>query len=264
MPQTLTIDDIWKLFQETNRLMQEADARWDARWDAHMASNLRDLQETMRIIRENSAETERMFRETERQSQETERMFRETERQSQETDRKFQETDRKFQETDRKFQETDRQSQETDRKIKEVSKQIGRLGGRWGEFVEGLVAPACETLFAERGIPIHKVSPRIKAKLPGNRHMEIDLLVVNSDSVALVEVKSRLTHEDVQEHLQRLAEFKDFFPEYADRRVMGAVAGIVMDENVNRHAMNEGLFVIVQSGESVQMANDAAFKPRVW
>lgn len=37
--------------------------------------------------------------------------------------------------------ETDRQFKETDRKIKEVSAQIGNLGGRWGEFVEGLVAP---------------------------------------------------------------------------------------------------------------------------
>ena len=94
----------------------------------------------------------------------------------------FQETDRKFQEmvredrerrveTDRTFQEmsaeTDRQFKATDIKIKEVSTLVGNLGGRWGEFVEGLVAPACETLFAQRGIPVHKISRNVKAKLPG-------------------------------------------------------------------------------------------------
>ncbi|MBF0136875.1 MAG: DUF3782 domain-containing protein [Magnetococcus sp. DMHC-1] len=172
MPQSLTMDDIWKLFQETNRLFQESKVSLE-----------HDLHETRRILRENSAETERQIREN-----------------SAETDRKFQETDRKF--------------QETDRKIKEVSKQVGQMGGRWGEFVEGLVAPACKTLFAERGILIHKVSPRVKAELPGNRHMEIDLLVSNTDSAALVEVKSRLTYDDVRDHLQRLAEFKEFFPEF--------------------------------------------------
>ncbi|MBF0144458.1 MAG: DUF3782 domain-containing protein [Magnetococcales bacterium] len=191
-------------------------------------------------------------------------MVRENRERRAELDRKMRETDRQIQETSAQMKETDRKFQETDRKIKEVSTQIGRLGGRWGEFVEGMVAPACETLFAERGIPVHKVSPRVKAKLDGNRHMEIDLLVVNTGMVVLVEVKSRLTQGDVRNHLDRLAEFKDFFPEYADRRVVGAVAGIVIDESVDSFAMNAGLFVMVQSGEIMQLANDAAFQPRVW
>ncbi|MBF0153542.1 MAG: DUF3782 domain-containing protein [Magnetococcales bacterium] len=164
-------------------------------------------------------------------------------------------------ETERKMRES---NEETNKKVKEASVLVGRLGDRWGDFVESLVAPACETLFAERGIPIHKVSPRVKAKLPGNRHMEIDLLVVNTDTVALVEVKSKLRSEDVRDHLTQLAEFKDFFPEYADRRVMGAVAGIVIEEGVDRFAMNAGLWVIVQSGDSMHLANDTAFVPRTW
>ncbi|MBF0142247.1 MAG: DUF3782 domain-containing protein [Magnetococcales bacterium] len=177
----------------------------------------------------------------------------------------FQETRRIIQENSAETERKMRESRaETDRVIKEVSIQIGQLGSRWGEFVEGLVIPACETLFAERGIPIHKVSPRVRAKLPGGRHMEIDVLVVNTDSVALVEVKSKLKQDDVREHLTRLAEFKDFFPEYADRRVMGAVAGIVIEESVDRYAMKQGLFVIVQSGDAVCLANDAAFQPRIW
>ncbi|MBF0175264.1 MAG: DUF3782 domain-containing protein [Magnetococcales bacterium] len=138
------------------------------------------------------------------------------------------------------------------------------MGGRWGEFVESLVAPACETLFAERGIPIHKVSPRIKARLPPNRQMEIDLLVVNTDTVAVVEVKSKLSVEDVREHLSRLAEFKEFFPEYPERRVLGAVAGTVIEENICRYAISAGLFVIVHAGDTVRLANDTAFVPRVW
>ncbi|MBF8274899.1 MAG: DUF3782 protein [Magnetococcales bacterium] len=203
-------------------------------------------------------ETSRLFQESkersERDLEETRRILRESSA----------ETDRRSQETDRKFQETDRKLQETGRIVKEVSRQIGQLGGRWGEFVEGLIAPACETLFLDRGIPVHRVYPRAKAKYPGNRHMEIDLLVVNTDAVVLVEVKSRLREENLREHLTRLAEFKEFFPEYANKRVMGAVAGIVMEENVKRFAMNEGLFVIVQSGETVTLANDIQFIPKTW
>ncbi|MBF0427078.1 MAG: hypothetical protein HQL66_14795, partial [Magnetococcales bacterium] len=199
----------------------------------------------------------------------------ETDRKFQETDRKFQETDRKFQETDRRFQETERQikeailemrrdHQETERGVRETSRKVGQLGGRWGEFVEGMVAPACKTLFIERGIPVHKVHSRTKASLPGNRHMEIDLLVIDDTVIVAVEVKSELRAEDVRHHLDRLVEFKEFYPEYVDRRIMGAVAGIVMGEGVVQFAMKQGLYVIVQSGESVRLVNDKAFEPRVW
>ncbi|MBF0143035.1 MAG: hypothetical protein HQL59_06205 [Magnetococcales bacterium] len=75
--------------------------------------------------------------------------------------------------------------------------------------------------------------------------MEVDLLVVNGEVVILVEVKSKLKRDDVREHVERLAEFKDFFPQYAGKRIMGAVAGIVIEENVDLLAMKEGLFVIV-------------------
>ena len=86
-----------------------------------------------------------------------------------ETDRQLKEADQRFQETERllkqKSQETEQQFRETDRKIREVNKQIGDLGGKWGRFVENMVAPACETLFLKRGIPVHQVSQRVKKRL---------------------------------------------------------------------------------------------------
>ena len=44
-------------------------------------------------------------------------------------------------ETERCFQETERRFQETDRQITRLSKEIGNLGGKWGRFVENMVAP---------------------------------------------------------------------------------------------------------------------------
>ncbi|MBF0310806.1 MAG: DUF3782 domain-containing protein [Magnetococcales bacterium] len=182
----------------------------------------------------------------------------------QETDRKMQETDRRMQETDRRMQETTLQLKETDRLVKDVARQVGNLSSRWGEFVEGIIAPACDTLFAQRGIPVHQVHPRVRAKLPGNRHMEIDLLVVDGTDAVLIEVKSRLRVEDVREHMERLTQFKEFFPRYAECRILGAVAGLVIEEEADRFASNNGLFVIVQSGESVTLANADDFIPRAW
>lgn len=61
-----------------------------------------------------------------------------------------------------------------------------------------------------------------------------------------------------------MAEFKQFFPEYQDRRVFGAVAGIVIDEGADRYAYQNGLFVIGEKGETVKILNDQKFTPKVW
>ena len=173
------------------------------------------------------------------------------------------ETERRMQETDRRMQETDLQMKETDRKLKEVTKAIGRLGNRLGEFVEEMVRPAAVRLFQQRGIAVHQVFRGAYAERDGDA-MEIDLLVVNSVDVVLVEVKSELKADDVKEHISRLERFKKLFPQYAGFRVMGAVAGMVVAEETARFAYRQGLFVLAQSGDTVTIRNDADFQPVVW
>jgi hypothetical protein len=181
----------------------------------------------------------------------------------QDTDRKFQDTDRKFQDTDRKFQDTDRQFKETDRKIAEVSRQLGQLGNRLGEFVQEMVRPAVVRLFRERGIDVHMVCPNVSAERDGDA-IEIDLFVVD-DSVAMaVECKSRLSIDDVAEHIERLTKIKRLIPKYSDMRIMGAVAGMVVPAEVARHAYQKGLFVLAQNGSAVEIRNDTSFKPTEW
>ena len=191
----------------------------------------------------------------------------ETDRKFQDTDRKFQDTDRKFQDTDRKFQDTERllkeQSQAADRRIRQVNDQLGKLGNRLGEFVEGLVRPAVVRLFRERGIEVHEVHPEVTVSR-ADGGIEIDLLVVNDTEAVLVEVKSKLKDSDVDEHLERLSKFKRLLPRYADVRALGAVAAMVIPVSVARYAERHGLFVLAQSGDSVVILNETPFQPKAW
>jgi hypothetical protein len=215
-----------------------------------MATTYEEVLNLFKAVAEAQRETERLLRE---QTQETERLLRE---QTQDTDRKFQDTDRKFQDTDRKFQDTDR-------KIKAVTTAIGDLGNRLGEFVEGLVRPAVVRLFRERGIAVHEVYPDVEVDRAGEG-LEIDLLVVNDADAVLVEVKSKLTQADVDEHVERLGKFKRLMPRYAAVRAFGAVAAMVVPREVGRYAYRQGLFVLAQAGDSVVILNDARFRPKAW
>ncbi|CAK0773227.1 DUF3782 domain-containing protein [Gammaproteobacteria bacterium] len=170
---------------------------------------------------------------------------------------------RLFQETDRRFQETDRRFQETDRKIEKVSEAIGRLGNRLGDFIEDAVRPSAVRLFRERSIEVHEVHQNIEAQR-GDEGIEVDLLVVNDTDAVAIECKSNLTLDDVKSHVKRLAKLKRLLPTYADKHLLGAVAAMVIPENVAKYAYRQGLYVLGQSGEHLTIRNDADFTPVVW
>lgn len=185
--------------------------------------------------------------------------------------RLFKETDEKFKQTnekrDKEFEETKRlireSSMATDRKIKEVSASIGKLGNRLGDFIEDAVRPAAVRLFQSRGIIVHEVQQNVSVQR-GEEGLEIDLMVVNNTEAVAVECKSNLKIDDVNEHLERLDKLKRLLPRYASFKVMGAVAAMVIPDNVARYAASKGLFVIGQSGEDMTIPNDEDFTPAVW
>ncbi len=181
---------------------------------------------------------------------ETEQLFKE---QSRESDRRFQESDRHFRETERLIKEQNQR----------VDEQLGKLGNRLGEFVEWQVRPAAVRLFQERGIDVVELSSDLSVQ-KGDDGLEIDLLVVNGSEAIAIEVKSKLTQTDVDEHLERLDKFKKLLPRYQSLTILGAVAAMVIPSEVARYAYRQGLFVIAQSGDNLVILNDQKFKPKAW
>jgi hypothetical protein len=172
------------------------------------------------------------------------------------------EADQRIKETERLMKES---QQETNLQIKALAKQLGEHGNRLGEFVQEMVRPAVVKLFQARNLSVHQVNANMVA-YDDNRQfiMEIDLLVVNTDTAVVVECKSRLSHADADEHLERLDDFKRCFPQYAPHTLLGAVAAMVLPEDVGRYAYRKGLFVLTQSGDSMEIRNDNKFSPRTW
>jgi len=151
----------------------------------------------------------------------------------------------------------------TAREIKAVNTSIGRLSNRLGEFVEEAVRPSAVRLFRERGIDIHEVQQSITAKRDGEQ-LEIDLLVVNNENVVVIECKSNLSVEDVNDHLERLEKVKRLLPRYNNCKVLGAVAGMVIPDNVATYAIKKGLYVIGQNGDHLELRNEQSFTAKAW
>jgi hypothetical protein len=174
-----------------------------------------------------------------------------------------QEYDRRAAEADRRAAEADSRLAKLEKTVAHTSRAVEGLNTRWGRFVEELVEPAVIRLFRARGIDVKETYLRAKVKRQGIA-MEIDVLAVDESAVVLVECKCRLSQDDVNEFLETLSRFKQAFPHYQNYRAYGAVAGIEIDEGVDRYAYKQGLFVIKPSGDTVEIINAPAFQPRFW
>ncbi len=219
-----------------------------------MATTADDVWRLLAELVEAQKETERRFQEAEHRFQETERLLKE---QSLETERLLRE----------QALETEHLLKATERLLKEearhLNQQIGKLDNRLGEFVEWQVRPAVLRLFQARGIAVNQLYGELILQ-DGNETIEIDLLVVNSDTAILVEVKSKLFQADVNDHLERIAKFKQLAHQYQSTKILGAVAGMVVPPDVARYAYRQGLFVLAQSGDGVVILNDDKFQPKAW
>jgi hypothetical protein len=182
--------------------------------------------------------------------------------------RMFQETDRilteKFQETDKllteKFKETDKQFKETDRKIRELDRLFT---SQWGKLVESLVEGDLIKLLKEREIQVESIIPRRRGNKNGQNY-EFDLIAINGTEMVIVEVKTTLRPDDIDDFHKKLWKAKTYMPEYHDKIIYGAVAFITADGSSDRMAENQGFFVIRATGSSSLIVNKPGFKPKAF
>ena len=139
------------------------------------------------------------------------------------TDRQMKETDRQMQTTDRQMQATDRRMKETDKQLKELGKQIGGLGRKFGSFTEGLSYASIEKILKE-GFGLEEfVTPAVKMR-KGGREEEYDVLAYSNgtlDQGMIVEVKSRLRQEDIDQMKRKMDEVFFWLPEHKNKTFYG-------------------------------------------
>jgi len=149
----------------------------------------------------------------------------------------------------------------------DFDKRLGQLAGTWGKFVTEMVKPKIVELFKEKGIEIETIVQSVEGYKNGKKYYEIDLLLINSDVAVVVEVKSSLSVEDVNEHLERLEKIQKVTPKRIDLSgvtIFGAVAGMIVEQDADRFAYKKGLYVLRQKGNIVEIVNDPSFKPKEW
>ncbi len=182
-----------------------------------------------------------------------------------ESDKRIEESRR---ESDRRIEEsrkeTEREVEEmlakTHREVKEMFAEtnatIRRVSveflGVTGHIVEGLVSSSTEKIFKDAGFDLHDSGKNLRRELASeDKQMEVDALLGNEKLVVPVEVKANFTKKKVKRFLHKMEMFRKFFPEYADKEVIAAIAAINYEAGVADFAHEEGLLVIRVSSDDI-------------
>lgn len=165
-----------------------------------------------------------------------------------------------FRELRESQRETAEQMQETDRRLKKAEDLFTT---QWGKLMQSLVRGALVRLLDGRGIGVRSLAHQTLARRGGESY-EVDILAVNGEEIVVVEVKTTLRPEDVRRFRSKLGRFKEWWSEYRDRKVYGAMAFLQAADGVALHAERQGFFVIRATGDSASIVNAEDFEPRVF
>ena len=185
-------------------------------------------------------EKEREEREKERAEREKERAEREAEREKEraERDKERKEAQERWEkEREKEREEREKERQYWDHKMYEVNKRIADVTGTLGKSAES------EFVFAIEnnnnicgGIHFDIIQTNVK------KSREYDIVLINNEYVALVEVKWNADIKDIHKLLSEQAiDFRKDMTEYKDKKLVLFIASHVYDKNIALYAIEKGI-----------------------
>jgi len=202
---------------------------------------------------------------------------------------------RQIEQTDRQIERTGRQIERTQRNLDQLSyemgefknemsdfkdetrasrvdmnKKWGELSNRLGTMAEDLIAPSVPSVLRQMVAcpddPVESVAVRVKRLHPADRgrSQEFDVVAACGEYVLINETKSRLDPQVVQRFAQRMPQARDFFPEYAGKKFIGAIASLYVDESLMRYGERHGLIVLGFGTDVMQVLNSPGFVPKTF
>jgi hypothetical protein len=168
--------------------------------------------------------------------------------------------------TDQKLNElidTDRLQTKADRLLQENARQLQRLGEKFGGFTEGMAYPSMQKVLCEKfGMSVTSV--RVSSRKNG-RSLEIDVLAyANRDvnEVYVVEVKSHLREDGLQQMLRILREFHEFYPGHEDKKVYGILAAVDVPDDLRERVLSQGIYLASIHDDTFEIRVPETFQPR--
>ncbi|MDR1073660.1 MAG: hypothetical protein LBL45_08300 [Treponema sp.] len=161
---------------------------------------------------------------------------------------------------ERGFVEIQKARKETEETL---NKAIGGLSNTKGSLVEHFMTAGLHQKFKQFGFTFNRVTSVKWADGENNIYAEIDGLLENGSQAMVVEVKTTLRNEDMDDHLVRMEKVRKYADLHGGKReFLGAIAATIVDKSSREYALKKGFYVIEPAGEDVKITKPVSEK--VW
>ena len=147
----------------------------------------------------------------------------------------------------------DKRLEESERKLDSISKQLGGIGMNNGAYFEEIIY---SSLYEKRklgGLYYEKIARNV---FDINGDTEYDILMINGEAVAIIEVKYRAHPNDIEKFLaKKPVVFRRGFPGLKDHRLYLGIASGSTYKVLIEEAKNAGIFLLGPKGDSHEVLN---------
>lgn len=176
-----------------------------------------------------------------------------TDEQIKKTDEQIKKTNEQIKKTNEQIKEFDKQrikSQEDfNKRIKKLEQLVGSIGNNQGDvaeeyFINSLKKdPKLGDMYFDFLIANYKIEGK-------NIKDEFDILLINAESVALIEVKYKVHPTDLKKLSAKIENLKNL-PQYKGYKIYAGVAGFHVTDDVIKEAGQLGYFILQRKGDLI-------------
>ena len=153
--------------------------------------------------------------------------------------------------------------EEVNKQIKQTQKQLGELGNKWGTFAEGMAIESIKKILHDKfNIPV--ITQNVQKRMNGES-IEMDAFGYENSTVntaVIIEIKSHL-REDAVEQIERImADFPKFFPDHATKKLFGIIACVHAPDNIKNILRKKGIYLAVLNDEFFELYDFKNFTPK--
>ena len=173
-----------------------------------------------------------------------------------ETDALIKENAKALKELAASQKETDAQLAETDAKLERIGDMLANIGLNNGHFAEEYFYQTLKRKLKVSHLEFDSIQRRIRRERISG---EIDILLINGDSVLILEVKYKAHPEEIGEIKERKIQFlQNNFQEYKNFKVYFGIATMVTNEQLIKNSKQEDIFLLTQVGDDLEVLNKQA------
>ncbi|MFW6308342.1 MAG: hypothetical protein ACOC08_06865 [Campylobacterales bacterium] len=153
---------------------------------------------------------------------------------------------------------TDAQLAKTDAKLNKVAEMLGNIGNNQGDVAEEFFYNTLADKKVLAGVRYDFVDHNWRHRV-GNVTDEFDIVMVNGEDVAIIEVKYKAHDRDLDKLInKKYKNFKLLYPQYRDFKHHLVLATFNINEELKERALEEGVVVLQRKGDTVETFIKAA------